>query len=63
MYLHICKKVNAIIQPRPHNPSPPKQGHHVLNTVAKSNDSGMVPPHQVKNHWKYQRLQQTHGDT
>ena len=44
MYLHISKKMNAITAPKPYRPSPPRQGPHVLNTVAQSNESGMVPP-------------------
>ena len=44
MYLHICKKVNAIIAPMPHNLSQSRQGPQVLNTVAKSNECGLFPP-------------------
>ena len=53
----------------PHNPSPPRQGPHVLNTVAQSNESGMVPltqttsvqkplevPTSTTNTWRYRTL-------
>ena len=69
MYLHICKKMNAIIAPRPHNTSQPRQGPQVLNTVTQTNESGMFPqtqmtsaqkptevPTSTKNTWRYRTL-------